>query len=411
MAWAGAGQVAWALVGVSCLDFLPTESQPPVHVPYPEAGLVRDALPAAGSVHAPFSSAWQSLEGDLFPLEEHLFADAADGRWDRHSLLGAALVASGVVDGETLSRYEIRAERLAAELEQSGKITGSPRKRAQALLELMHERILRGGYQIDATDLTVVLDDGRFNCVSASVLFNCLATRFGLVARGLEIPGHAMSRLVLPDGPLDVETTCPAWFRLMGDPEKQAALVEKTLGLRAGERNASAKPREVTDVELVATIYYNRGVDLLAEKRFAEAVAANAKALRLDPSSTTAQGNLLATINNWAVDLGTQGRYVEAIALLRQGLALDPGYDTFRVNYVHVHSEWINELCRLERFRDALDVIARAETDGVDEAYFARARAEVDQQRAAARPEAVLHGLPASSGTRPGGAVPGFSAN
>ena len=34
-------------------------------------------------------------------------------------------------------------------------------------------------------------------------------------------------------------------------------------------------------------IYYNRGVDLLAEKRFAEAAAANAKALRLDPTNAT----------------------------------------------------------------------------------------------------------------------------
>ena len=47
----------------------------------------------------------------------------------------------------------------------------------------MHARLLRGGYQIDATDLAGVLEEGRFNCVSASVLYCYLAGRFGLDAR------------------------------------------------------------------------------------------------------------------------------------------------------------------------------------------------------------------------------------
>ena len=52
----------------------------------------------------------------------------------------------------------------------------------------MHRRVLRGGYQLDGTDLTVVLTQGQFNCVNASVLFNCLAAEFGLVARAWKFP-------------------------------------------------------------------------------------------------------------------------------------------------------------------------------------------------------------------------------
>jgi len=335
----------------------------------------------------PFASPWRHLQGDLSRWERGLFADATDGRWDEHSLLGAALIASGTLDADALRRYEARFDEIVAELEEPGPLAGSPRGRAQALFERMHGRILTGGYQIDATDLTLALDRGRFNCVSASVLFNCLAKRFGLSARGLEIPGHAMSRLVLLDGPIDVETTCPDWFRLMDDPKKQAELLEKTIGTRLAAQSASAERREVSDVELVATIYYNRGVDLLAQKHFAEAAAANAKALRLDPSSTTARGNLLATINNWAVDAGSAGRYAEAVELLRRGIALDRGYETFQVNYVHVHSQWIEELCGEDRFREALDLIARAAQDPVDHGYFARARLDVSRRRARAHLE------------------------
>ena len=86
-------------------------------------------------------------------------------------------------------------------------------------------------------------------------------------------------------------------------------------------------------MELVATIYYNRGVDLLAEERFADAAAANLKAVRLDPQNATAKGNLLATINNWAIDLATSGNYEKAAALWQLGLATDPRYDAFRTNY------------------------------------------------------------------------------
>ncbi|MFH1269292.1 MAG: tetratricopeptide repeat protein, partial [Planctomycetota bacterium] len=409
LAWAASGgEIAWGLVGERLAGVDPPRVEwsvliePVRRAPIQEPQTLVAPSGQENRAYAPFASGWQFLQGELCPLEEGLFADAADGRWDEHALLGAALVASGVVDRDLLLNYQMQVAWLADELKQSGKMTGPPRQKAQALFEFLHRRVLVGGYRLDSTSLTLALDEGRYNCVSASVLFNCLAARFGLSAGGLEIPGHAMSRLALPDGTLNVETTCPGWFRLMDDPRKQAELVERTLGLRPGGGNASGEPREVTDVELVATIYYNRGVDLLGEKRFAEAVAANAKALRLDLASTTARGNLLATLNNWAIDLDTAGRHAEAIELLRRGIALDPEYETFRVNYVHVHFQWIEELCRENRFGEALDLIARALKDRVEEARFREVRLDVSRCWARSHPE------PPATG-RVGGASLGIS--
>jgi tetratricopeptide (TPR) repeat protein len=218
------------------------------------------------------------------------------------------------------------------------------------------------------------------------VLFDCLAGEFGLRTCGLEIPGHAMSRLLSQDGYFDVETTCPTWFRLRHDPQKQAELVRQSLGLRPGQ--AGSPPREVSDVQLVATIYYNRGVDLLSQKRFAEAAAANAKALRLDPASVTARGNLLATLNNWAIDLGTAGDYPQAAGLLARGMQLDSGYETFRANFVHVHHQWIEDLCRRGRFQDALDRLAAAAETLPATPYFKQARLDIYQRWAQAKSDA-----------------------
>ena len=344
----------------------------------------------------------QILAPRLSELEQRLFDQIHDGRFGEFSLLEAALIAGGVDREDELRRYRKRFDDLVESLRRSGKVRGTPRERAQAVFAFLHQAILRGGYNLQASDLRQALDHGRFNCVTASVLLNCLAERFELKAVGLEIPGHAMSRLQLPDETLDIETTCPRWFALIG--RSAAANSSPASGLTQAERETTAQAelvkkspvvrqafqpdyphavadqralRQVSDVELVATIYYNRGVDLLAEKRFADAAAANAKALRLDPASATAKGNLLATINNWAIDLGTSGEYEKAAELLRLGLATDPGYDAFRSNYVQLFRQWSEHLCRGGRFDDALRLLTQAANEQPGEKFFREAAIEI----------------------------------
>jgi len=327
------------------------------------------------------------LEGHLSPLEEPLLDDAADGRWDRHCLLAAALVAGGADEAIEIRRQEARLGHWVAELARSDKLSGPPRQQAEAIFAFMHERILTGGYQLDATDPALALDAGRFNCVSGTVLFACLARRCGLAVCGLEIPGHAKTRLLLDSGPLDVETTYPAWFQTARDPARQSPA-------------DAAGARELSPVELVAMVYYNRGVDLLAEGRFAEAAAANAKAIRLDPQSDTARANLLAVLNNWAIDLGSRGRYREATDLLARGLALKPDYATFKTNFVHVHHQWVAALCRAGAYEAALGRLAEAARTLPGEPYFHEARSQIRSHSAHSGREQD-HAQLASAGVEP----------
>ena len=252
-----------------------------------------DAAAAVASKTTAYSDTRKTLDGfvSLSALEVGLFADAADGSLDNHSLLAAALVASGVDDAKAVADYENQVAVLIERLRRSGKVSGSPREQVRAVFEFMHRELLYGGYRLDATDMTTVLREGRFNCVSSSVLFCCLCSRFGIAAEGLEIPGHAMTRVELPDGELRIEATCPQWFSLIGDPRRREELIRKTVGGQVSK--AAGKPdgfRGVSGVELIATIYYNRGVDLLGRREFAAAMAANCKAVRLDGSNNTAWG-------------------------------------------------------------------------------------------------------------------------
>ncbi len=254
-------------------------------------------------------------------LETRLFAAISDGGFGRFSLLAAGLIAGGVERNDELRRYCGRFDRISETLRNSGKVRGSPREQARIVFEYLHRKLLGGGYCLDASDLRLAFDRGRFNCVTSALLFNCLARRFGLKAVGREMPGHALSRLVLPGETIDVETTCPRWIDEFGTPS-----VPHT--------------RSLTDVELVATIYYNRGIDFLGERRFADAVAANVKAMRLDPHSATAKGNYFATINNWGIELASSGQYAKAAELFRYGMASEPGFKAFRSNYARLMRQW-----------------------------------------------------------------------
>jgi tetratricopeptide (TPR) repeat protein len=324
-------------------------------------------------------------EGRSNPLESRLLADAADGRLDEHSLLRAALIASGLQDPAALLAYEERVARWDRPLRVAGAQAGKIDPTARVIFEFMHRQILVGGYHQDSTDLLQTIDSGRFNCVSATLLYSCLAERFGLSARGLEYPGHVMSRLLSAGGPLDVESTCPRWFELLDDPQQQQDLLRQALGTHGDYAAKVARRREVSPVQLVAMIYYNRGVDLLAQLHFPEALAADAKALRLDPANAAAWGNLSATLNNWAISLSSVGLHSQAAEKLNEGLAIDPDYPTFAANYVHVHYQWVEQLCQGGRFEDALTVLQRAAARRPAETYFRAATLDVYRRWARAR--------------------------
>jgi tetratricopeptide (TPR) repeat protein len=165
---------------------------------------------------------------------------------------------------------------------------------------------------------------------------------------------------VLPGEALEVETTCPQWFHLVDDPKKRAEVLEKLTQARSGEPRRPAPPREMSAVALVATIYYNRGIDLLGQRRFADAVAANAKALRLDPNHATARENFAAILNNWAIAEASAGRHDEAVRLLARGIAAVPDFATFYPNRRHVYRAWMRTLLESGRTEAALAVARSA---------------------------------------------------
>ena len=332
-------------------------------------------------------------------LEYDLLDDSADGIWQHWDIVSAALVAEGLYDRPRVDAYR---DQVAAIVRQ---VPSQEKDRlVQSIFETLHGRLLTGKYDVACTNLAQSIDTGDFNCVSATVLFHAMAQHAGLDVCGLEMRGHALSRVRYNQQVIDLETTCAEWFNLSESERKrsQAAsnigydtayiaarrqmpqTVDQSLKANrspdAGKlavRSASLDPadlpptlppnespgsfREITDVQLIATIYYNRGVDELTAGHFSTASVANIKALQLDPHNENAWRNLMATFNNWAIARASEGDYVSAAQLLDEGRFIDDGYELFRANQVHTYYHWVVDVADNRDFDKALTLLQMAE--------------------------------------------------
>jgi hypothetical protein len=297
--------------------------------------------------------------GDIWPAnaaassdEQRLLDDARDGRWNEHSLFAAALVASGA-DTQQQIQAVVNYERLKTALAQSISAQDSPRNRAAAMLHSLHQTVLRHGYDLRATAIHDCLATGRFNCVSATVLFNCLAAEIALDVRALGFPNHARSLVIASGEQIEVETTCADWFRRSSaDPATSPDELATA---------AHGDPRPLTDVALVAMIYYNRAVEASREHDFPAAIRLNRLALALDPDHALTRANLYSAINNHALAKCHQKDFADAIALIRLGLSLNPRHQPFHDNLLYVHHRWLEHLASRNEATLALQVLEEAQ--------------------------------------------------
>ncbi|MBQ7109865.1 MAG: tetratricopeptide repeat protein [Thermoguttaceae bacterium] len=324
--------------------------------------------------------------------EATLLRDAEDGRWDEIDLFEAALIAEGLTTRERRAPQREKFERFAAELATLTERETDPLEKTKIVYEYLHDVVLTEKYNLNCSSLVASLENGVFNCVSATALFNCFAARAGLEVAALETTGHAKSRVKFADSFLDLETTCSSWERLPDKiraysrprstpTDEEGGAVLRNVSFERRETNADAdagsttfdaetstpdaplgysytrtrKPmREIGDVELVATIYYNVGVDFYQRERFEEAIVAYVKAARLAPNNRTILGNLKATLNNWAIQIATKDKDFErAILVAEQGLLLDPNFPEYKMNLPIFFHYWVDYLARDNRWDEA----------------------------------------------------------
>ncbi len=269
-------------------------------------------------------------------LRSELLADASDGSLDEFTLSQAALIAGRDLDwaeyeraNRTLDQIVKASRQVANEVEDE--------KRGVALFRFMHREVLSGEYRSAQNDLVRLLDTGDYNCVTATILYQTLCRASHARTRAIAVPAHVFCRLVDGAGE-DVETTCPTWFEQT-----------KRTHPRAG--------REVSDLQLVGKIFYNRGVYFLEHERFPEALEQLNVSLQFDMHDNTAKSNRLAAFNNWVLAKVQLHQFAEAAELLERGMAIDATYGPFLANDLHIHQRWVRDLCEQRREDEAVRLL------------------------------------------------------
>lgn len=240
-----------------------------------------------------------------------LLGKANDGRLEQIDFVGAALIAGGVADECELSGWlDVYSHHRDALL---GSLPSGPSiARLRAIHDGLHEQIFKGRYDAAASDLRLALAKGDFNCLSALVLFVDLCESADLPMEIWLTRGHVFLRVVCDAEVLELEPATPQW---------NIRMAARRLTL-----SANRAARRITPIELLGKFFYNRGVELLKDRQFAEGIELLTTSLALDPADVDARANLVAGLNNWAVDHLQSSRYDDAAALIEQGLSLDPAF-------------------------------------------------------------------------------------
>lgn len=134
----------------------------------------------------------------------------------------------------------------------------------EAILELAHRRFFKR-YEELTTSLDQALLDGRYNCVSSSVVYLLLARAAGLEAFGITTKDHSFVALRLADGRLvDVETTNKHGF----DPGSKKEFLDsfgRITGYAYVPPSDYARRETVGDRHLIGLVALNRAT--MAERR------------------------------------------------------------------------------------------------------------------------------------------------
>ncbi len=227
----------------------------------------------------------------------------------------AGLLASGIETGR-LSAYEARLCAFLDGLAESAEIATpaladtaladtaladtalAEATRAEAVLAYLHAHILRR-YELNATTLDLILDEGRFNCVSSAYLYLLALKRIGIKAYGVRTEDHAFCLVRAGERDIDVETTSAYGFD-PGTKKEFADTFGRTTGYSYVPPGHYAQRRTIGEKELAALIISNRAADLERRGAYREALALGSAYAALAPSAegkaflVSRIGNLLA---------------------------------------------------------------------------------------------------------------------
>jgi len=279
-----------------------------------------------------------NLNFDMHPDEVSLLEDAADGQLDTWSFAEASLISSGVYDSVQRTALLEKLDTLTELAVETIKDKDSAFEQGRELLAWLHKGVMSKGYVEKQTDMSGVLTESHYNCVSSATLYNIIARRLGLDARGIEVPDHAFTILYDGTDHVDVETTTSGGF----DPARNRAAINdfsRTTGFTYITDKHRGKRREIDAAGMVALTYYNHGGTATREEDYPAALLHYFRALSLDPDNKSAIKNSLVVLNRWGLRAIEDEDPERGVDILNAALSFAPADRQSRHNMRYVLSK------------------------------------------------------------------------
>ncbi len=276
---------------------------------------------------------------DAETLEDRLAADIQDYRLDDFSRVEAAFILSGVNNSDSLDYYVGWYQQV---LQGIREIPFDPADRpgnASKVFNVLHARWLKT-YQLEATTLRDIVKHKRFNCVSATILFNLICDDQGWDTEAFETPTHVYTLFNNFTQQVMVENTSPMGFNIINNLQAYSRYLAQyypqsevvKIGLDRLYLHEQSQGRRIDNTELLGLLAYNQAYFARKRGEYARAYGLVLLAQNFNSDSRSNIQFELGLYNSWGKQLFDARQYLKAFGVLADGAYRYPDDSTLRQN-------------------------------------------------------------------------------
>lgn len=250
------------------------------------------------------------------PLEKYTQYSHQAAPLTHDQFLEGAILASGSIKQE---EDQNRLDALIKKISTAVQSIGNSYDKGEAILQELHDTLL-GTYIEDQTKVDVLMDTGRYNCVSSAVIYMAAGRTAGLDIQGVRTPDHAFVSVLIGNQIVDVETT-NEWGYDPGQKKEFTDSFSGSTGYNYVPPGHYSLRSNISDKQMIGLILQNRIAELqrAGNHRLTVPLAVDRYSLTL---SDEAKKDMFDTFSNYSSQLNGTGQYEKGIRFLSETASL-----------------------------------------------------------------------------------------
>ncbi len=297
------------------------------------------------TAHA-YTQTAESRSVQVTSLEQALLYDMEDGSPEHFSMVQAAFILSGAEKEDSLSVYLNWFDSLIGKIRDFRFNAFEPVQTAAKVFAYLHATLLKT-YSLESTTLLDIIYGKKYNCVSATVLYNLVCAELGFSTEAFETPSHVYTLFTSFTERVTVENTTAMGFDIMRNlraySEYLAGYYPRSEVLKIGLDRLYAyensKGRVISNLELLGLIAYNRAYQARKRGDFKTAYELILAAQRFNADSRSNIQFERTLYLEWGERLYKKGEIEEAFQVFADG------------TYRYPDSPELTHNCRIVFFR------------------------------------------------------------